>query len=118
LAFLNFVSGSLASNLAGKLNTARTPLKALRASETTLSARRNLRLGLQNQIGRLEHAQERGNGRRIAELREQLAKAEHDDEPMEKEHEILKRKAFKESEQLKFEALREVRISQCREVTQ
>ncbi|KAI0314471.1 Eisosome component PIL1-domain-containing protein [Amylostereum chailletii] len=107
LAFLNYISGSLANTLAQKLNAARTPFKALRDNEVALTARRNARAGLQTQIARLEHGQERGYEKRIVELREQLRKAEHDDEPLEKEHEILKRKAIRESEQLKFEAMRE-----------
>ncbi|TFY83581.1 hypothetical protein EWM64_g431 [Hericium alpestre] len=107
LAFLHFISGALANTLATKLNAARTPLKALRTNETALSARRNQRAQLDTQIGRLEHQQEKGYEKRIVELREQLAKAKRDDEPDEKEHEILKRKALKESEQLQFEAFRE-----------
>lgn len=109
LGFLNYVLGSLSGTVAGRLDTARAPLKALRDNEVTLTQRRNVRAGLKNQIGRLEHGQEKGVEKRIAELKEQLAKAEKDDEPLEKEHEILLRKALKESEQLKFQALREVR---------
>ncbi|KAI0274649.1 Eisosome component PIL1-domain-containing protein [Gloeopeniophorella convolvens] len=107
LAFLNYISGSLANTLASKLNTARTPLKALRDNETVLTQKRNVRAGLENQISRLEHGQEKGYEKRIAELREQLTRAESDDEPIEREHEILLRKALRESEQLKFQALRE-----------
>jgi len=47
--------------------------------------------------------------RKIAELKEQIRKAEFDDGPQEKEIELLKRKAVRESEQLKWEAFREVR---------
>ncbi|KAA1468226.1 hypothetical protein DENSPDRAFT_857164 [Dentipellis sp. KUC8613] len=107
LAFLNFISGSLASSLAHKLNAARSPLKALRDNDNALAARRTVRANLQSQIVRLEHNQERGYEKRIAELKDQLRKAERDDEPSEKEHEIFKRKALRESEQLKFEAFRE-----------
>ncbi|KAI0038658.1 hypothetical protein FA95DRAFT_1551139, partial [Auriscalpium vulgare] len=107
LAFLNYLAGALSNTLATKLNSARTPLKALRDNEAALSARRNARAGLQSQISRIEHAQERGYEKRIAELKDQLAKAERDDDPSEKEHEILKRKALRESEELKFAALRE-----------
>jgi hypothetical protein len=44
-------------------------------------------------------------------LRGQLKKAESDDQQAEREVEILKRKAVRESEQLKWDALREVRSS-------
>ena len=108
LGFLNYVAGSLASTLAGKLNAARAPLKELRDQEVTLVQRRNVRVGLHNQLGRLEHSQEKGLEKRIAELKEQIAKAEEHDGPIEREHEILLRKALRESEQQKFQALREV----------
>jgi len=107
LGFLNYIFGSLSGTLAGKLDTARAPLKELRANDVALTQKRNVRAGLQNQIGHLEHSQEKGTEKRIAELKEQLAKAEKDDEPLEKEHMILVRKALRESEQLKFNALRE-----------
>ncbi|KAI9508773.1 Eisosome component PIL1-domain-containing protein [Russula earlei] len=107
LAFLNYISGSLATTLSAKLNAARVPLKGLRDNEVALTQRRNVRTGLDNQISRLENSRERGYEKRVAELKEQLAKAESDDEPAEKQGEILLRNALKESEQLKFQALRE-----------
>ncbi|KAI9460869.1 Eisosome component PIL1-domain-containing protein [Lactarius psammicola] len=107
LAFLNFLAGSLSGTLAMKLNAARGPLKALRDDEVALTQRRNVRAGLQNQLARLEHSQEKGYEKRIVELKEQLAKAEKDDEPIERDHKILLRKSLKESEQQKFQALRE-----------
>ena len=72
-----------------------------------LTQKRNVRIGLQNQIARLEHSPEKGNEKHIVELKRQLAKAEKDDEPAEKAHKILLRKNLKESEQKKFQALRE-----------
>ncbi|KII93217.1 hypothetical protein PLICRDRAFT_99320 [Plicaturopsis crispa FD-325 SS-3] len=107
LAYLNFVQGSLASSLAVKLDAARTPLKALRDAETALAPRRTARANLQTQIARTEHDGARGNEKKLADLKEQLAKAESDDVDAEKEVELLKRKGVKESERLKWEALRE-----------
>ncbi|KAG5648038.1 hypothetical protein DXG03_007073 [Asterophora parasitica] len=107
LAYLNFVQGSLASSLAQKLNVARGPLKALRDAETAIAPRRNVRLGLNNQIAKVEQDQPRGADKKIADLKDQLRKAELDDEPQEKEIQLLKRKAVRESEQLKWEAFRE-----------
>ncbi|PPQ88616.1 hypothetical protein CVT25_010192 [Psilocybe cyanescens] len=107
LAYLNFVQGSLASSLSTKLDGARVPLKALRDAEATLQPRRNIRAGLQTQISRLEHEQQKGGDKRIAEVREQLHKAELDDQHLEKEVELLKRKAIRESEQIKWDAIRE-----------
>lgn len=84
-------------------------MKALRDAEAALVPKRNIRAGLRNQIGRIENHQDKGGERRISELKEQLARAEANDEQLEKEFELLKRKAIRESEQRKWEAIREVR---------
>ncbi|KXN89968.1 Sphingolipid long chain base-responsive protein LSP1 [Leucoagaricus sp. SymC.cos] len=107
LAYLNFVQGSLSGTLASKLDAARSPFKALRDAETAIAPRRNIRTSLQNQIAKLEHDQQKGGDKRIAEVRDQLRKAEMDDAGQEREIEILKRKAVRESERLKWEAIRE-----------
>lgn len=107
LAYLNFVQGSLASSVAIKLNDARAPFKALRDAETVLGPKRNFRNGLRNQIARIEHNQDKNMERKLSELKQTLAKAELVDEPLEKEHEILKRKAVRESEAQKWDAIRE-----------
>ncbi|KZV71296.1 hypothetical protein PENSPDRAFT_606083 [Peniophora sp. CONT] len=107
LAFLNYISGQLAGTLATKLNQARTPLKALRDNDATLLPRRQARAQLQTQIDRLEQNKDKGYEKRVVDLRDQLRKAEKDDDGAEKEAEIIKRKAIRESEHLKFEALRE-----------
>lgn len=112
LAYLNFVQGSLASSLANKLDAARAPLKALRDAEAALAPRRNIRAGLKTQLARLEHESAKGNERRIAELREQIRKAEYEDDDQEKEVELLKRKGVRSSEQLKWEAVREVSFTE------
>jgi Eisosome component PIL1 len=108
LGFLNYTAGSLASTLSVKLDSARIPLKELRDYEVALTQKRNVRAGLENQIARVERSQEKGYEKRVAELQEQLAKAESDDEPAERQYEILLRKAFRESEQQRFQAFREV----------
>jgi molecular chaperone GrpE (heat shock protein) len=90
------------------LDTARAPFKALRDAETQLQPRRNIRAGLQLQISRVEHEQQKAGDKRIADLREQLRKAESEDQQLEREVELLKRKAVRESEQLKWDAIREV----------
>ncbi|KAF5374768.1 hypothetical protein D9758_000219 [Tetrapyrgos nigripes] len=107
LAYLNFVSGSLSSSLATKLNAARTPLKALRDAETAIAPRRNIRAGLQAQLVRLEHDNQRGMEKKIAELKDQINKAELDDGPQEREIDLLKRKGVRDSEMQKWEAIRE-----------
>jgi hypothetical protein len=63
---------------------------------------------MQLQLAKLEHDQQKGAEKRMAELKDQIKKAELDDQQLEKEVEILKRKAVRESEQLKWEAMREV----------
>jgi hypothetical protein len=111
LAYLNFVQGSLASSLSTKLDGSRASLKALRDLETNITPHRNIRAGLELQIGRLEHDQQKGTEKRLADLRNQLKKAEADDQPAEREIEVAKRKAVRDSEQRKWDALREVRSS-------
>ncbi|KAG1870030.1 Eisosome component PIL1-domain-containing protein [Suillus subluteus] len=108
LAYLNFVQGSLASSVAIKLNNARAPFKALRDAEAVLAPKRNFRTGLRTQISRIEHSQDKSMERKLPELKQTLAKAELVDEPLEKELEILKRKAVRESEAQKWDAIREV----------
>lgn len=108
LAYLNFVQGSLASTLATKLDASRASLKALRDAEAAILPRRNIRTSLQNQIARIEHDQQKGQDKKMAELKDQLRKAELEDAGQEREVEILKRKAARESERLKWEAIREV----------
>ncbi|KAK0465121.1 Eisosome component PIL1-domain-containing protein [Desarmillaria tabescens] len=107
LAYLNFVQGSLASSIAVKLDAARAPLKQLRDAEVALTPRRNIRAGLQNQLARLEHDNQKGMEKKISELKDQVRKAEADDQPQEREVELLKRKAIRESEQAKWDAIRE-----------
>lgn len=108
LAYLNFVQGSLAGSLSTKLDSARGPFKALRDAETALQPRRNLRASLQAQIARIEHESQKAGDKRIVELREQLHKHELEDQQQEKELELMKRKAVRESERIKWEAIREV----------
>lgn len=103
LAYLNFVQGSLASSLSTKLESSRASLKALRDLEISITPRRNIRAGLHFQINQ----QQKGSEKRLADLRDQLKNAEANDQPAEREIEIAKRKAIRESEQLKWDALRE-----------
>ncbi|KAK2461867.1 hypothetical protein APHAL10511_006330 [Amanita phalloides] len=105
LAYLNFVQGSLSGSLSQKLNAARAPLKSLRDAENAMTPRRSLRANLRNQIAKLEH--EKGSERKLAELQGLLKKVELDDQAHENEMEILKRKALRESEVAKWDAIRE-----------
>ena len=108
LAYLNFVQGSLSNTLALQLDTARAQLKNLRDTETAITPRRNIRAGLSSQIARIEHEQQKGYERRLEDLKAQLKKHEDEDSDQEKQIQILKRKAIKESEQKKWDAIREV----------
>jgi len=65
---------------------------------------------MQIQLAKLEHDQQRGAEKKMAELKDQIRKAEIDDQAQEKEVELLKRKAVRESEHLKWEAMREVSV--------
>ncbi|KAI0080122.1 hypothetical protein K474DRAFT_396057 [Panus rudis PR-1116 ss-1] len=107
LAWLNYVQGQLANNLAKQLDAARAPFKALRDAENALAPRRALRNNIQNQIARVENENARNSAQKVAELKIQLQKAEADDLESEREIDVLKRKAVRESEQLKWQAFRE-----------
>ncbi|TFK80281.1 hypothetical protein K466DRAFT_559232 [Polyporus arcularius HHB13444] len=107
LAWMHYIEGSLAATLSKELDAARAPFKALRDAENGLSGRRNIRASFENQIARIEHEQRHGMDQKLAELKSQLRKAEEDDEPLEKEVQLLKRKAVKESERLRWNAIRE-----------
>ncbi|KAG6381227.1 Eisosome component PIL1-domain-containing protein [Boletus reticuloceps] len=109
LAYLNFTQGALSASLSAQLDSARASLKPLREAEAAILPKRNIRAGLRNQITRIEHSPEKGaeRERRLAELKEQLSRAESHDEQAEKELELLKRKVIRESEQNKWEAIRE-----------
>ena len=108
LAWMAYIEGSLAASLASAIDASRGPIKALRDAENGISGRRNIRASLENQIARIEHDQRHGMDQKLAELKRQLRKAEADDEPLEKEIELLKRKALRESETAKWNAVREV----------
>ena len=100
--------GSLASHLAAKIDASRGPFKALRDAENALAPRRNIRTGLTNQITRIEYDQRKDQLPKLPELKRQLQQAEAEDQDAEIEIEIMKRKAIRESEQMKWEAIREV----------
>ncbi|KDQ13701.1 hypothetical protein BOTBODRAFT_55936 [Botryobasidium botryosum FD-172 SS1] len=109
LAYLNFVSGSLASQLAQSLEHSRNSLKMIRDAENALIPRRNARAALQAQITKLEHDGGRAPGadKKIAELRAQLDNANRDDEHQERELEDIKRRAILDGETAKWDAFRE-----------
>jgi len=109
LAYFQFVQGSLSASLAEKLDASRLPLKNLRDKEDALNTRRNTRTNYEQQIAKLELSS--GNERKINELEDLLQRANVDDEPLEKEVQLLERKAIKDSEQAKWEAIREVNPS-------
>lgn len=110
LAWLSYVHGSLAAELANKIDSSRTTFKHFRDAENALLPRRNIRIGLQNQIARIEHDQRKDQQQRLAELKVQLQRNEEEDSVAEKDLEILKRKAIRQGEQEKWEAIREVSL--------
>ncbi|KAF9650497.1 hypothetical protein BDM02DRAFT_3112007 [Thelephora ganbajun] len=105
LAYFQFVQGSLAASLAEKLDAARHPLKNLRDKEDALAARRNIRNTREQQIAKLELSS--GNEKKIHDLEELLKQSDAEDEVLEKEVQLLERKAIKDSEHAKWEAIRE-----------
>ena len=85
-------------------------MKSIRNEESTLSPRRNVREGIKLQINKIKSDGQKGAAveQKIAELENQLKKAEAEDADAEKQFEILKRKALRENEEVKWSAIREV----------
>ncbi|PVG00768.1 hypothetical protein CPB86DRAFT_754314 [Serendipita vermifera] len=109
LAYLNFVHGALSYTLATDLDKSRTSWKNVRDAEAALAPRRAARQNLTNQMNKLrtEGGRTGGVDTKLQELEAQLKKADSDDAPLEKELELLKRTAIRESETLKWKALKE-----------
>lgn len=74
-----------------------------------MQPKRNIRTNYELQISRLKNESKPGTEPKIRELEHLLKKAEMQDEGLEKEIELLKRKAIVDSETQKWEAIREVR---------
>ena len=106
LAYFQYVQGSLAASLAEKLDAARVPLKSLRDKEDALAIRKHTRNDYEQRIAKLELSS--GNEKKINELEELLQRAYVEDDPLEKEVQLLERKAIRDSEKAKWEAIREV----------
>lgn len=107
LAYLTYVHGSLAATLASALDASRAPLKALRDAEAHMQPKRNIRVNYELQISKLKNEGKPGTEPKIRELMQLLKKAEAQDELLEKEIELLKRKAIVDSETQKWDAIRE-----------
>ncbi|KIO29682.1 hypothetical protein M407DRAFT_242545 [Tulasnella calospora MUT 4182] len=109
LAYLNFVQGSLISVLSDRLDEARAPLKKLREAQAALSPRRSQRASIETQVQALQTNPNAkpGSEARIKELQDTLSKHNADDAPMEREVAELRRKAIRESEEMKWEAFKE-----------
>ncbi|KAG9017061.1 hypothetical protein FRB90_001956 [Tulasnella sp. 427] len=109
LAYLNFVQGSLIGVLSDRLDEARAPLKKLREAQAGLSPRRAQRTSIESQIRAIETNpnSKPGGEARVKELQDSLSKHTADDAPLEREVDELRRKAIKESEEMKWQAFRE-----------
>lgn len=96
--------------LATDIDKSRASWKNVRDAEAALAPRRAQRANLIAQINKLKTEGGRtGNvDSRLADLDTQLKKAIADDEPLERELELLKRTAIRESEGIKWKALSEV----------
>ncbi|KAF8521472.1 Eisosome component PIL1-domain-containing protein [Gautieria morchelliformis] len=107
LAYLTYVQGSLTAALASSLDVSRAPFKALRDAEAHMQPKRNIRANYELQISKLKNEGKPGTEAKIRELENLLRKAEAQDEDLEKEIDLLKRKAIVDSETQKWEAIRE-----------
>jgi hypothetical protein len=87
--------------------------KHVRDAEAGLVPRRTIQQNFKNEISRIRASQassaRTGNlDAKLQQLEEQLKKAESDDAPLERELDLLKRAAIKESEAVKWKAFRDV----------
>jgi Eisosome component PIL1 len=132
LAYLNYVQGALSYTLATEIDKcvptldiifepvynvgtdylprSRAAWKHVRDAEATLAPRRNIRQNLKNETAKFQTSGGRtGNvDAKLRQLEAQLKKAEADDAPLEKELDLLRRAAIKESEAIKWKAFRDV----------
>jgi Holliday junction resolvasome RuvABC DNA-binding subunit len=90
------------------LDGSRVALKNIRDAENTLLPRRNIRAGIVLQINRIKSEGQKGADRKLAELQDQLKRAEDEDQDLERQYEITKRKFLRENEENKWAAIREV----------
>ena len=111
LAYLTYVQGSLTAALASSLDASRTPFKALRDAEAHMQPKRNVRMNYELQISRLKNEGKPGTEAKIRELEHLLKNAETQDEDLEREIQLLKRKAIVDGETQKWDAIREVCLS-------
>ena len=90
----------------------RVAWKNVRDAEAGLVPRRTIRQNFKSEIARVRATQASGrNGNldpKLHQLEAQLQKAEADDAPLEKELDLLRRAAIKESEAVKWKAFRDV----------
>ena len=131
LAYLNYVQGALSYTLATEIDKcaptqdlfevvynigtdhfhrSRSVWKHVRDAEAGLVPRRTIRQNFRNEIAKIQNAGGRtGNlDAKLQQLEAQLKKAEADDAPLEKELDLLRRAAIKESEAIKWKAFRDV----------
>ena len=77
LAWVNYTHGGLEANLSTALETARAPLKGVRAAELALHPKRNIRKGLHTQIQQIKAESKSPQAAdRIAEVQIKLQKLE------------------------------------------
>ena len=133
LAYLNYVQGALSYTLATEINKcvhtlkvlldsvynvdtdcrrrprSRTAWKHVRDAEAALVPRRTTRQNFKSELARIHASGVRaGNADAKHQLEAQLKKAEADDAPLEKELDLLRRAAIKETEAAKWKAFRDV----------
>ncbi|KAG8991725.1 hypothetical protein FRB94_012286 [Tulasnella sp. JGI-2019a] len=113
LAFVTFAHGNLATNLANELDAARAPFKNLREILTKAAPRKSQLQAIDAQIKTLQTSGGRNPGAetKIAELEAERRRRVNEDEPMEMQIATIKRNAIKESEEIRWKAVKEVRRS-------
>ena len=103
----------LNSSLSDRIDESRGPFKKLREAQIALAPRRAARVTIETQIRNIQGNPSKVTGAdsRVQELHQSLQQHIHEDDPLEREVGELKRKAIRDSERMKWEAVKEVRFS-------
>ena len=112
LAYLSYVQGTLNSDISSKIDASRVPFKTARNTETVLVNKRSQWAGIESQITRLRS--EVGSGRappgaqpKLAELEQQRTALLNEVRSEDKNLNQQKLAALKQSESIKWQAVRE-----------
>lgn len=100
----------LTATLADKIDESRGPMKKLREAQVAMAPRKAARANLETQLKNISANPSKVTDaqHRIQELNMQLQKNIADDAPLQREIDEVKRRAVRDSEKMKWQAVKEV----------